>query len=124
MVDFERMQLDVAEAKKDLKELKALLLNKAETTIGDETPIKIDGVEKLTGYKKQTIYEYCRFNKIPYHKKNNRLFFFKSEITDWIRQGKQKTITEIEAETDTFFCNKVKKYNSRKTKTSLTKTKK
>jgi predicted DNA-binding transcriptional regulator AlpA len=109
MVDFEKMQLDVAEAKKDLKELKALFLNKAETTIEDETPIKIDKVSKLIGYKKQTIYEYCRFNKIPYHKKNNRLFFFRSEITDWIKQGKQKTLTEIEADTDAFLSNRTQR---------------
>ena len=108
MINFEQMQLDVAESKKDLKELKALLLNKAETTSGNDLPIKIDSVAELTGYKKQTIYEYCRLNKIPYHKKNNRLFFFKSEITDWIKQGKQKTIAEIEDDTDTFLSNKSK----------------
>ena len=109
MISFEKTQQDVAEVKKVLKELKALLLNKAETATGDETPIKIDEVSKLISYKKQTIYEYCRCNKIPHHKKNNRLFFFKSEITDWIKEGKQKTVTEIEADTDTFLSNKNKK---------------
>jgi len=109
MIPFEQTQLDVAEVKKDLKELKALLLNKAETTIGEETPIKIDEVSKLIGYKKQTIYEYCRFNKIPYHKKNNRLFFFRSEITDWVKQGKQKTLIEIEADTDAFLSNRTQR---------------
>ncbi|WP_158009615.1 helix-turn-helix domain-containing protein [Tenacibaculum todarodis] len=109
MISFEQTQQDVAEVKKDLKELKALLLEKAETTTGGETPIKVDEVSKLIGYKKQTIYKYCRINKIPHHRKSNRLFFFKSEITDWVKLGKQKTITEIEADTDAFLSNRKKR---------------
>ncbi|WP_343329295.1 helix-turn-helix domain-containing protein [Polaribacter staleyi] len=108
MIPFEQTQLDVAEVKKDLKELKALLLNKAETTVGEEKPIRVAEVAKLVGYKVQTIYKYCRHNEIPYHKKKEGLFFFKSEITDWIKQGKQKTLTEIEADTDAFLSNRTK----------------
>jgi predicted DNA-binding transcriptional regulator AlpA len=109
MVNLEKMQQDVAETKKALFELKGMFMDKTKVYKEEaETPIKIDAVAELTGYKKQTIYEYCRFNKIPYHKKNNRLFFFTSEITDWIKEGKQKTIAEIEAETDAFLSNKNK----------------
>ena len=109
MVDLERMQLDVAETKKVLYELKGIFIDKTKVYKEEaETPIKIDAVSEHTGYKKQTIYEYCRLNKIPYHKKNNRLFFFKSEITDWIKEGKQKTIAEIEADTDTFLSKRKK----------------
>ncbi len=109
MVDLEKMQQDVAEAKQTLNELKGMFIDKNRVyKEQSETPIRIGAVETLTGYKKQTIYEYCRLNKIPHHKKNNRLFFFKSEITDWIKQGKQNTIAEIEANTDTFLSNKSK----------------
>jgi predicted DNA-binding transcriptional regulator AlpA len=109
MVDLEKMQQDVAETKQTLYELKGMFIDKNRVYKEQpETPVRIGAVESLTGYKKQTIYEYCRLNKIPYHKKNNRLFFFKSEITDWIKQGKQKTIAEIEADTDTFLSNKIK----------------
>tara|TARA_R110002049_G_scaffold50826_2_gene144415 strand:+ start:224 stop:562 length:339 start_codon:yes stop_codon:yes gene_type:complete len=109
MVDLEKMQQDVAETKKAIFEIKNAFIDSnrvhEEQT---EKPFKIDGVEKLTGYKKQTIYEFCRSNKIPHHKKNNRLFFFQSEITDWIKQGKRKTLAEIDADTDTFLSNKSK----------------
>ena len=108
MFTFEQTQQDVAEVKKDLKELKALLLNKAENQSKTDNPLTIDEVVKLTRYTKPTIYGYCQKNEIPHHKKNGRLFFFTSEIIDWIKEGKQKTITEIEADADAFLSNKKK----------------
>lgn len=108
MYTFEQTQQDVAEVKKDLKELKALLLKKEENQPKNDNPIFIDEVVKLTGYTKPTIYGYCQKNEIPYHKKNGRLFFFATEIIEWIKLGKQKTIKEIEADTDAYLSNKSK----------------
>jgi predicted DNA-binding transcriptional regulator AlpA len=109
MIPFEQTQQDVAEVKKDLKELKALLLNKAENQSKTDNPLSIDEVLKLTGYTKPTIYGYCQKNEIPHHKKNGRLFFFASEIIDWIKLGKQKSIKEIEVDIDALLYNKSKK---------------
>lgn len=80
----------------------ALKVNKANTLPELDNPLSIDEVAKLTGYTKPTIYGYCQNNAIPYHKKNGRLFFFKSEIIDWIKTGKQKTIKELEADNDAY----------------------
>jgi excisionase family DNA binding protein len=71
-----------------------------------DNPLNIDEIAKLTGYTKPTIYAYCQNNAIPYHKKNGRLFFFKSEIIDWIKTGKQKTLKELEADADVYLSNK------------------
>ncbi|MBU2921491.1 helix-turn-helix domain-containing protein [Winogradskyella psychrotolerans] len=100
MLTFEQTQKDVAEVKKDVKKLIALILNKAKPQTENNTPLNINDVANLTGYTKPTIYSYCQKNEIPYHKKNGRLFFFKPEIIDWIKQGKQKTILDIEEEAD------------------------
>jgi predicted DNA-binding transcriptional regulator AlpA len=109
MYTFEKTQQDVLEVKNDLKELKAFLLNRAENQSKTDNPLTIDEVVELTSYTKNTIYGYCQKNEIPHHKKNGRLFFFASEIIDWIKLGKQKTIKEIEADTDTFLSNNSKK---------------
>lgn len=109
MYTFEKTQQDVVEVKNDLKELKAFLLNRAENQLKTDNPLTIDEVVKLTSYTKPTIYGYCQKNEIPHHKKNGRLFFFASEIIEWIKLGKQKTIKEIEADTDTFLSNNSKK---------------
>lgn len=88
---------------KDLSRKPTLVLS------DDKDPKDINEIAKLTGYKPKTIYEFCRKNTIPYHKKNGRLFFFKSEIIDWIQLGQQKTVKKIESETDEFFASKKKR---------------
>lgn len=106
MIAFEQTQQDVVEVKNDLKELKAYLLRMAESQNQADDPKPIEEIEKLTGYTRNTLYGYCRENKIPHHKKNGRLFFFKSEIIDWIKEGKRKTIQEVEADADLIFSKK------------------
>jgi len=105
---FEQTQQDVFEVKNDLKELKALLLQKAEPQPDIETPIQLDEVVPITGLTKPTLYGYVQRNEIPYHKKGNRLYFFKSEIIDWIKTGKQKTLKELEADAEAYLSNKNK----------------
>ena len=73
-----------------------------------DNPLNIKEVVKLTGYTKPTLYGYCQRNEIPYHKKGNRLYFFKSEIIDWIKTGKQKTLKELQAEAEEYLSNKNK----------------
>ena len=39
----------------------------------------------------------CR-REIPFNKKGKRLYFYKSELEEWIRQGRNKTLEEIQRE--------------------------
>jgi predicted DNA-binding transcriptional regulator AlpA len=61
-------------------------------------PINIDRVSALSNLAKPTIYGLVGAKKIPHAKQGKKLYFFEDEIIDWIRQGKRKTLTEIEAE--------------------------
>ena len=110
LLTLENLPNAVAEIIKGQSEIIALLLNKAEPESHTESPIEdgIKGVAKLIGKTVPTLYGYCQRNEIPYHKNGNRLIFFKSEIINWIKQGRQKTLTEIEAEADAYFSNKNK----------------
>lgn len=104
-LSFEKLPEAVAILTETVKEMKALILQKAESKPEIETPIQLDEVVPITGLSKPTLYGYVQRNEIPYHKKGNRLYFFKSEIIDWIKTGKQKTIKELEADTDEFLSN-------------------
>ncbi|MFT5213418.1 MAG: putative DNA-binding transcriptional regulator AlpA [Patiriisocius sp.] len=73
-----------------------------------ENPLGIKDVSKLIGKTVPTIYGYCQRNEIPYSKNGNRLIFWKSEIIKWLKQGKVKTIQEIEANADAFLSNRKK----------------
>ena len=51
---------------------------------------------------KATLYGYVSANKIPHHKGAKKLRFLKSEIDEWLKSGKRKTISEIKQETDNY----------------------
>ena len=108
ILKFEQLPNLIATLTNEVREMKALLLNKAEHHPEIETPIQLNEVVPITGLTKPTLYGYVQRNEIPYHKKGNRLYFFKSEIIDWIKTGKQKTLKELEADTNAYLSNKNK----------------
>jgi excisionase family DNA binding protein len=48
-----------------------------------------------------TLYSLVSKSQIPYHKRAKRLYFSKQELINWIKTGRKKTISEIEAEAAT-----------------------
>ncbi len=108
-LSFDQLPNVVAELQRGQNEILALLSNKAKPQPEIETPINLNEVSKITGLTKPTLYGYVQRNEIPHNKKGNRLYFFKSEIIDWIKTGKQKTLKELEAENDEFLSNSNKK---------------
>jgi predicted DNA-binding transcriptional regulator AlpA len=55
---------------------------------------------------KATVYGYVSANTIPCHKGAKKLRFLKSEIDTWLKQGRKKTVAEIEQETDQYLSKK------------------
>jgi predicted DNA-binding transcriptional regulator AlpA len=102
-----------------LNELEVLIENSVQRAIQNkdvlkddnetnETPLDIKEISKFIKKTVPTIYGYCQRNEIPYSKNGNRLIFWKSEIIQWLKQGKVKTIQEIEATANTYLSNKNK----------------
>ncbi len=106
---FTQTQLDVAEIKNGYLKILDQLQKKSKPLTEDTNPQSIDQIVSLTGYTKKTLYGYCQKNQIPHYKKNGRLFFFKSEIIDWIKSDQQKTIKQIESENDEFLASRKKR---------------
>ena len=52
-----------------------------------------------------TVYGLVSRSVIPCMKKGKRLYFSKDEITDWIKTGKKKTISELSADADSYLLN-------------------
>ena len=61
----------------------------------EELPINIVEASKITGLAKATIYSKMSRREIPGYRRGNRLFFYRSELLQWIRTGKRKTKDEI-----------------------------
>lgn len=62
----------------------------------------IDLAIGITGLAKPTIYGLCSERKIPHSKRGKMLYFSRKELTDWLKQGKRKTQTEIAIEAENF----------------------
>jgi excisionase family DNA binding protein len=55
---------------------------------------------------KPTVYAWIGQRSIPYHKKGKKLMFLKSEIDNWLKEGRRKTAAEIQAEAEQFVTSK------------------
>lgn len=49
-----------------------------------------------------TVYGLISKGAIPCMKRSKRVYFSKVELIDYLKQGKKKTVSEIEADTDAF----------------------
>lgn len=85
-----------------------MLLKQAreEEALQEEHYLTIEELGKLIGYKKTSIYGLVQKNKIPYHKKG-KLFFLKSEIMEWLKEGKKISSREIEAKANEYLTNRI-----------------
>ena len=52
--------------------------------------------------KINTIYEKTSLKLIPHFKKGNKLYFYRSELQEWLNEGKVKTYREIEGDAATY----------------------
>jgi len=64
----------------------------------EELPINIDEACKVTGLAKPTIYSKFSRREIPGYRRGQRLYFYRSELLEWIRSGKRSTLDEIKAD--------------------------
>lgn len=105
------LQQEFEDLKKGQKELLDLIL-KTKTT--KPAPflkwLDLNGLSNYLPSKPAhaTIYGWLASGLIPAHKQGSRWFFLVTEIDDWIKQGKIKTIQEIEADADAYLSNKNK----------------
>jgi predicted DNA-binding transcriptional regulator AlpA len=85
----------------EVSEIKRLLLKKS-----NEQPTENDrwfDLNELCIYhpdkpSKPTVYGWVYASTIPVHKGSKKLRFLKSEIDNWLRQGRKKTLAEITSE--------------------------
>lgn len=101
---FEHLPSQVEKLSSEISEIKSLLLLKDSKQKSDRL-LNVKECAKLLNVSVPTLYSYTQNNKIPYNKKGKRLLFLKSEIMDWVKTGRNKTVTELESETDEYLSN-------------------
>ncbi len=53
-----------------------------------------------------TIYSLVHQGVLPNNKKGKRLYFLQSEITQWVRSGRRKTLSEVNSEAKQYITNR------------------
>jgi excisionase family DNA binding protein len=66
-----------------------------------EKPIRISKVMELTGYSRSYIYKLTHWKKIPYYRPTNgQLFFYESEIMNFLSRNRQAADYEVSEQAD------------------------
>jgi predicted DNA-binding transcriptional regulator AlpA len=61
-----------------------------------EPPIRMNKVMEISGYSRSYIYKLVHWKKIPCHRPTNgRLFFYESEILDFLARNRQAADYEV-----------------------------
>jgi excisionase family DNA binding protein len=93
------IRLDELETLIENSVTKALTKNAMVNTVNQSDTkqlLTVKEAAKFLNLTVQTIYLMVSRGDIPVNKKNRRLYFLKSELTEWIKQGRQLTNSEIE----------------------------
>ncbi|MBA3766829.1 MAG: helix-turn-helix domain-containing protein [Acidobacteria bacterium] len=105
-------QLSIPEVRQLFRqELEAFFAEHALNTSQPETDqiAGIDLAQEITGLAKPTIYGLVAQSKIPHMKRGKLLYFSKQELMDWIKQGRRKTVADMQAEADSYLSGKRKR---------------
>ena len=89
----------------EVSEIKRLLLEKSNDKATE--PDRWFDLNELCQYHpdrptKPTVYGWVNAGIVPVHKGGKKLRFLKSEIDNWLKQGRKKTIAETASEADQY----------------------
>ncbi len=99
---FDQLPGAITMLTKEVSELKRLLIEKQETTEHPEKLLTVQQAAKFLCLSTATIYSKVSRGELPFMKRSKRLYFSSSELLSYLKQGRQKTNSEIEAEANTY----------------------
>ena len=96
---------------KEVSELKRLIIEKQEQQNSEqpEQLLNVDGAAEFFVPTRPTIYSKCSRNEIPFMKRSKRLYFSSTELMEYIKEGRNKTASDIDQEVDEYLSNSKKK---------------
>ncbi len=98
----------------ELKEIKSLILDlkqqpqQTESVELPESPITIQEAARFLGLTVSTMYSKVSKGEVPVTKRGKRLYFFRSELLNYLKEGRKKSNAEIEADVDSYLSNNKK----------------
>ena len=113
---FDKLPEAVNRLTNEVSELKSFLMQKQgePPTEQAEKLLTIKEASKFLKLSVPTIYSKVSKNELPYMKRSKRLYFSSIELMKYIKEGRKKSNSEIEADADTYLSNNRKELNNGK----------
>lgn len=105
--DLPKAFTKLQETVNDIK--KMLLLNSNQPQPEPETLLTVQDAAKFLTLSVPTIYGLISRGELPVMKRSKRCYFTKADLLNYMKAGRKKTVSEIEAETDSFLSNHKRK---------------
>ncbi len=108
-LSFDKLPKAVAKLSNEVSEIKRILLQSKDKEPEKDKLFTVKEAAEFLELSVPTIYGYVQHKQIPVMKKHKRLYFSKQELMDWIKGGRKKTVSEIQAEVDEALSGKKRK---------------
>ncbi len=99
-ITFEQLPQAVSQLYDKLSNIEDLLREAKTPAIKQDQLLTISEAAKFLNLSVPTIYGKVSRQEIPVNKQGKRLYFYRSELADWIKQGRKKTTAEIRQEAE------------------------
>jgi excisionase family DNA binding protein len=104
-ISFNDLPEAVAELTKKVDELYRVI-NKVQPQETADQFFTVKETAKFLHLSVPTIYSKAARRELPFMKRTKRLYFAKSDLEDYLKDGRVKTVSEIEEEADQFLSSK------------------
>lgn len=110
VLTFDRLPEAVTMLTKELRELKRLFIEKQEQSppLQQEQFLNIQEGAEFLHLTVPTMYSKVSKGELPYMKRGKRLYFSRTQLMEYLKEGRKKTNAEIEQEAEAFLYNKKK----------------
>lgn len=107
VLTFDKLPEAVTMLRKEVSELKRLLIEKQEQapTEQPEQLLTIQEAAEFLSLTVPTMYSKCSKNEISFMKRSKRLYFSRTELMEYVKAGRKKSNAEIEAEVESYLSN-------------------
>lgn len=105
---FDQLPKAVTTLTKEVRELKSLLLKKSEHQNNEplEKILTIQEASNLLNLAVPTIYSKVSKGQLPVMKRSSRLYFSSTELMKYLKGGRKKSNSEIEADAEKYLTSK------------------
>ncbi|WP_034258891.1 helix-turn-helix domain-containing protein [Aequorivita capsosiphonis] len=111
---FDQLPEAVSVLTEKVRELTLLITEKHQPTENPERLLTVQETAEFFSLSIPTIYSKVSRGELPYMKRGKRLYFSRKELLEYLKDGRQKTNAEIEAEAHTYLRTNKKGLNNGK----------